>query len=244
MQRGAIKDDQIIVKLETETQLVVQGEVNFKTLQFTFQKLLFDFKQCNVLTIRDMSDIEKVYRVEAENKILNQYTASVTHEMITPLKCIVQFGSTLLKSKDVKVVKEAELIVSTAQLLLSEVKLVLDKNMLDNNMFTPIYEFFPLKKTILEVVKILEAQAALQDIKFEVSLPQKETTVLLDQLRLQQVILNLISNAIKFSKPQDIIEINVSKKTIPPKEANEIEIEIKVTDYGIGISPKDLENLF
>jgi len=70
--------------------------------------------------------------------------------------------------------------VSTAQLLLSEVKLVLDKNMLDNNMFTPIYEFFPLKKTILEVVKILEAQAALQDIKFEVSLPQKETTVLLD----------------------------------------------------------------
>jgi len=52
--------------------------------------------------------------------------------------------------------------------------------MLDNNMFTPIYEFFPLKKTILEVVKILEAQAALQNIKFEVSLPQKETTVLLD----------------------------------------------------------------
>jgi hypothetical protein len=51
--------------------------------------------------------------------------------------------------------------VSTAQLLLSEVKLVLDKNMLDNNMFAPIYEFFPLKKTILEVVKILEAQAAL-----------------------------------------------------------------------------------
>jgi len=66
-----------------------------------------------------------------------------------------------MKSTDVTVVKEAELIVSTAQLLLSEVKLVLDKNMLDNNMFAPIYEFFPLKKTILEVVKILEAQAAL-----------------------------------------------------------------------------------
>jgi len=39
--------------------------------------------------------------------------------MITPLKCIIQFGTSLLKSKDPLVVKEAELIVSTAKLLLS-----------------------------------------------------------------------------------------------------------------------------
>ena len=53
-----------------------------------------------------------------------------------------------------------------------------------------------------------------------------------------------MSNAIKFSKPNDTIEINVSKKRLPPNEANEIEIEIRVTDHGIGISPKDLKNLF
>jgi hypothetical protein len=73
--------------------------------------------------------------------MLNLLTSSVTHEMLTPLKCIVQFGTKLLKSRDPFVVKEAELIVSTANLLLSQVNQILDKNMLDNNAFAPNYEF-------------------------------------------------------------------------------------------------------
>jgi len=127
-----------------------------------------------------MSDVEKYAEVEAENKILSLLTTSVTHEMLTPLKCVVQFGTTLLKSSDPSVVKEAQLIVSTAKLLLSEVKLILDKNMLDNNAFTPNFEQYPLKKTILDVLQILEPQAALLNIKFNVSLPRDEVTVLLD----------------------------------------------------------------
>lgn len=72
-----------------------------------------------MLTIRDISEINKFAKVSAENKMLSLLTSSVTHEMITPLKCIIQFGTSLLKSKDPLVVKEAELIVSTAKLLLS-----------------------------------------------------------------------------------------------------------------------------
>jgi hypothetical protein len=96
---------------------------------------MFNTKQCTVLTIRDISDIDKYAKVSAENKMLSLHTSSVTHEMITPLKCIIQFGTTLLKSTDPKAVKEAELIVSTAKLILSEVKLILDKNLMDNNTF-------------------------------------------------------------------------------------------------------------
>ena len=57
--------------------------------------------------------------------------------------------------------KEAELIVSTAKLLLSQVKLTLDKNMIDNNSFTPNYEYYPLNKTIIDVARILNGQAEL-----------------------------------------------------------------------------------
>ena len=87
--------------------------------------------------------------------MLSLLTSTVTHEMITPLKCVIQFGETLLKSKDPKVSKEAELIVSTAKLLLSQVKLTLDKNMIDNNAFTPNLEYYPLNKTIIDVMRIL-----------------------------------------------------------------------------------------
>jgi len=52
--------------------------------------------------------------------------------------------------------------------------------MLDNNSFTPNFEFYPLNKTIIDVTKILNGQAALQNISFEVSVPEKEVVVLLD----------------------------------------------------------------
>lgn len=87
--------------------------------------------------------------------MLSLLTSSVTHEMITPLKCVIEFGLILLKSKDPSVVKEAELIVSTAKLILSQVNQILDKNMLENNTFTPNFGFHPLNKTIIDVTKIL-----------------------------------------------------------------------------------------
>lgn len=140
--------------------------------------------------------------------------------------------------------KEAELIVSTAKLLLSQVKLTLDKNMLDNNAFTPNFEYYPLNKTIMDVASILNGQAALQQINFAVNVPSQEVTVLLDQLRLQQVIINLLSNAIKFSKANDTITIEVTTETKPDHQNRDITVWIKVTDKGIGISQQDLKNLF
>ncbi len=90
---------------------------------------------CNVIKVRDISEIRRFAKVSAENKILSLLTSSVTHEMLTPLKCIIQLGTTLLKSADLNVVQEAELIISTANLLLSQVNQILDKNMLENNNF-------------------------------------------------------------------------------------------------------------
>ena len=69
-----------------------------------------------------MTEINKLAKVQADNKMLSLLNSSVTHEMITPLKCIIQFGSNLLKSKDPTVHTEAELIVSTTKLILSQVK--------------------------------------------------------------------------------------------------------------------------
>lgn len=116
--------------------------------------------------------------------------------------------------------------------------------MLDNNTFTPNFEFHPLNKTIIDVTRILQGQAALQNIKFQVSTPEQELIVQLDQLRLQQVIINLLSNAIKFSNYNDTIKIEVSTDYNSSTKGRFVTVCIKVTDKGIGISPQDLKNLF
>lgn len=78
--------------------------------------------------------------MEADNKLLHMLTSSVTHEMVTPLKCMINFSekvSDSMKSSKSPGKKEARLITTTAKLLLSQVQLLLDKNMLEYDLFTP-----------------------------------------------------------------------------------------------------------
>ena len=116
--------------------------------------------------------------------------------------------------------------------------------MLDNNSFTPNFEYYPLNKSIIDVTRILNGQAALQNISFKVTVPEKEVVILLDQLRLQQVIINLLSNAIKFSKAHDTINVEVTTEGPLDLQSRKITVFIKVTDKGIGISSQDIKNMF
>lgn len=84
-------------------------------------------------------------------------SSSVSHEMVTPLKCIISFATSLKSELDhmKKSQKHAELIYVTAKLLLSEVKLLLDNNMISNKAFRLQYEQTPINKIILDVVEIM-----------------------------------------------------------------------------------------
>ena len=76
--------------------------------------------------------------------MLTLLTSSVTHELITPLKCIIQFTlSVLQRTNDPENRKDLELVLMTAQLLLSQVKLLLDRNMLEKGIFTSNLEMLP-----------------------------------------------------------------------------------------------------
>jgi signal transduction histidine kinase len=106
--------------------------------------------------MRDITEIRKFSKVQENNKMLTMLTSSVTHEMITPLKCIIQFAlSVLQKTSDPSKRKDLELVLMTAQLLLSQVKLLLDRNMLEKGIFTSNLEMLPFNETISNVVKLL-----------------------------------------------------------------------------------------
>ena len=76
--------------------------------------------------------------------MLTLLTSSVTHELITPLKCIIQFTlSVLQRTNDPEKRKDLELVLMTSQLLLSQVKLLLDRNMLEKGIFTSNLEMLP-----------------------------------------------------------------------------------------------------
>jgi K+-sensing histidine kinase KdpD len=81
---------------------------------------MFNQEECKVATFIDVTEIQKFAKIEADNKLLQMLTSSVTHEMVTPLKCMVSFSETVVKAlADSPKRYEAELIMTTSKLLLS-----------------------------------------------------------------------------------------------------------------------------
>ena len=86
----------------------------------TLTNLMFNNEECNVITFRDITEVKKAAKIQAANKLLGMLTSSVTHEMVTPLKCMITFETTLMNElKNSPKKNEAKLIFTTAKLLLS-----------------------------------------------------------------------------------------------------------------------------
>ena len=119
--------------------------------------MIFNKEECQVATFRDITNLKKLAKIEAENKLLQLLSSSVTHEMVTPLKCIINFSESLIKElRNSPKKTEAELILTTSILLLAQTKLLLDKNMLEHDLFVPNFEISPINKTVSDAVSILE----------------------------------------------------------------------------------------
>jgi signal transduction histidine kinase len=98
---------------------------------------------------------------------------------------------------------DALLLYNTSQILLSEAKLMLDKSMLDKNSFQPNFQSHPVNQTIQNIVELLKLQAQLKNVFIHFLKLSKDVLLKLDQLRLQQVIVILLQNALKLSKAND-----------------------------------------
>jgi len=91
-----------------------------------------------VLTIRDLTAQLKLEQAEQKSSLLSLLTSSVSHELITPIRCMVTFGNELVNSKlKDKIKRKASLIVNTGKLVLTQIKMLLDRNMLENGNFAP-----------------------------------------------------------------------------------------------------------
>jgi signal transduction histidine kinase len=96
--------------------------------------MIFDSSQCVMLTFRNITQIKENARLNADNKMLQLMSSAVSHEMITPIKCILTMTEDLpsaQSSSDIK--RSADLIIVTAQMLLNQIKTNLDRVLLDNN---------------------------------------------------------------------------------------------------------------
>ncbi|WP_136441089.1 hybrid sensor histidine kinase/response regulator [Pacificoceanicola onchidii] len=202
------------------------------------------------LFIAFLRDISK--RVEAENELLEardkaiagerskeRLLAVMSHEMRTPLNGILGTLE-LMGTKDFSAdqVRFLEIIRNSSKNLLDQVNDVLDLSRLDANKVQIDKRIFDLVALFREIVDSQLGAAAANGNRLTLVPPSPALhEVWSDPDRLRQILLNLLSNAIKFTKNGQIsIEIDCTSGLD--------EVEIRVTDSGIGIAEADLERIF
>jgi len=190
-------------------------------------------KKAEELLAKQTKELQEV------NATKDKFMTIVAHDLKSPFNAIIGFSDLMLQNFDqldhdtflvgLKTIESA----STHAYKLLENLLIWAQNQTGKSKFIP--EKINIKAQITESIKLIEGVAISKKIKISVSV-RKDIYVLADKNMLDSILRNLISNAIKFSFRGEKIKISVTKF--------ETEIQISVSDKGIGISPERLHAIF
>ena len=200
-----------------------------------------------VAVVRDASR-ERAYeahleqaRDEAESlaQAKSRFLANMSHELRTPLNAIIGF-SDIMRSKLFGPLAEryaeyAALIHESGGHLLDLINDVLDMSKIEADKFSLTLEPFDAREAVAAALRLTRVQADTAKIALRGALPPHDLDVVADRRAIKQIVLNLVSNALKFTPAEG--QVNVLARARGP------ELEIIVADTGVGISPADLERL-
>jgi len=199
------------------------------------------------LVFRDMRKSRKYQKVlskaktEAENlaKAKEVFTATVSHEMRTPVSAIYGLSEQLLQQKhDTKTQRDLEIIHKSTKHLIDLVNDTFDFSRIENKRLELQLTNFRLSDVIDELTIHHQKMASGKGIKFVVNRNFNQNLVLYsDETRIRQIVNNLITNAIKFTD-QGSVTLSV---TLKGNQKNET-LQFEITDTGIGI-PKEQQDL-
>ena len=178
--------------------------------------------------------------VERSLKVKSQFLANMSHEIRTPLNAVIGFTDLLSETPlNFDQSEYVEIVKTASQNLLALINNILDMSKIESGTITLESLPIDIKQIITDIRKILEPKAKTKGIEiitnFPNNIPEK---VIGDQLRLSQIMFNLLGNAVKFT---DKGKITITCKMVQGSDAQKHYISFSVKDTGIGI-PVDKHN--
>lgn len=171
------------------------------------------------------------------NRAKSTFLANMSHEIRTPINVMLGMNEMILReSESREVVQYAKSVEKAGNYLLSLINNILDITRIESKKLDIIEEKFSLRQLVQEVCLIGAKQAEAKNLEFVVDVEETLPKYLEgDALHIKQVILNLINNAVKYTKKGKVfLEVCQEEK----------QISFSVKDTGIGIKKEDMEALF
>lgn len=178
-------------------------------------------------------------KAQAADRIKSAFLATMSHELRTPLNSIIGFTGILLKGLagplNDEQHKQMGMVQSSAHHLLALINDVLDISKIEAGQVTLLQTSFALSDAIEKTVKTVAPMAAQKGIDLKLAIGEGVAEITTDRRRLEQILLNLCNNAVKFTETGQV--------RIDCHGEADVYL-IAVTDTGIGIPPQEIPNLF
>lgn len=180
------------------------------------------------------------------SKAKSEFLANMSHDIRTPMNAIV--GMTAIATAHIDDQKQVQnclrKITLSSKHLLGLINDVLDMSKIESGKLTLTTEQISLKEVVEGVVNIMQPQVKAKRQTFDIHVENILTeNIWCDSVRLNQVLLNLLSNATKYTPEGGSIQLSLSEEK-SPKGKNYIRIHIKIKDNGIGMSPDFLKRIY
>ena len=234
--------------VEEQVQLRVEAARRFEPHHFERQRPDGTFLEVNgrplhnggfVTTYTDITSHKRaVLAAEAASQAKSEFLANMSHELRTPLNAIIGFADAIKSGifgplGAPQYVDYLESIYSSGHHLLNLINDILDLSVIEAGMLVLQEKIVPMERLTDKALKMVEPRAAKNQLILEEALPSDLPYLKVDERRMTQVLLNLLFNAVKFTKPG-------GRVTLSGGVAEDGGAWFAVADTGIGMSEEDI----
>ena len=207
----------------------------FVGLLLRYQAMLFE-KENKVV----QSQVKEIKNLTESQ---NRFFAAMSHEIRTPINTIIGLNEMILRDNQIsqEVTENALNIQNASRVLLSLINDILDMSKIESERMEITPGQYETTRMLSEIVNLLWARAKEKNLEFEVHVGDDVPSMLYgDEVRVKQVIINLVTNAIKYTK-EGGVTLSISGEK---QGTNDFLMRIEVADTGIGIRQENLQYIF
>ncbi|MBR1391398.1 MAG: EAL domain-containing protein [Lachnospiraceae bacterium] len=232
----------LITGVENRLQIELVGKFGVDYLQgYYFSNPISQNEFIGILKATQLARFEE-QKALAASEAMSNFLANMSHEIRTPINAVLGMDEMILReSDDKKIIEYARNIEGAGRTLLSLINDILDFSKIEAGNVEIVEHAYELSSLLSDVLNMIKLKADKKHLKLLVDVePSTPENLYGDEIHLRQIIINLLNNAVKYTK-QGSVALKVSYEKLDEKKMN---LLVAVKDTGIGIREEDIDKLF